>query len=57
MLHEGGDSLGIQVARDTATNIFHLTTYVYDKIYPKVFIVAADNVVESLKATTRTSPN
>lgn len=46
---DGGDTLAIHVARDTATNIFHLVTCVYDKLYPKVFLVAADNVVAGLK--------
>lgn len=46
---DGGDSLGIQVARDTATNVFHLATCVYNKKYPKVFLIAADRVAEGLK--------
>lgn len=46
---KGGDSLGIQVASDTATNVFHLVTCVYDMLYPKVFLVAAGGVDAGLK--------
>lgn len=37
------------MALDTATNVFHLATCVYDMLYPKVFLVAADSVDAGLK--------